>query len=166
MPQFSQIAFLIIGSIIIISALFVVLFKELIYSALSMVGCFLGVAGLFIMLHAELVAAAQVLIYVGAISVLIIFAIMLTSHRTGDFRLFFHKQAWVAAPICAVAAVALIVVMSTADYNATAEAQNPGDEQIASLLFNEYAFPFELVSLALLVAMVGAVLLAKKESNK
>lgn len=163
MPEFSQMAFLLISSIVIVSALCVVLFKELIYSALSMVGCFLGVAGLFVMLHAELVAAAQVLIYVGAISVLIIFAIMLTSHRTGDIKLYFHKQAWVAAPICAVAAVALVVVMATADYNSTAEAQNPGDEQIASLLFNEYAFPFELVSLALLVAMIGAVLLAKKE---
>ncbi|MHB9111107.1 MAG: NADH-quinone oxidoreductase subunit J family protein [Thermoleophilia bacterium] len=163
MPQFSQIAFILISFIVIASALCVVLFKELIYSALSMVGCFLGVAGLFVMLHAELVAAAQVLIYVGAISVLIIFAIMLTSHRTGDIRLYFHQQAWVAAFICAVAAVALVVVMATADYNSTTEAQNPGDEQIASLLFNEYAFPFELVSLALLVAMVGAVLLAKKE---
>lgn len=163
MPQFSQIAFLIIGTIIISSAMCVVLFKELIYSALSMVGCFLGVAGLFVMLHAELVAAAQVLIYVGAISVLIIFAIMLTSHRTGDVRLYFHQQAWIAAPICAIAAAALVVIMATAEYNSTSEAQNPGDEQIASLLFNEYAFPFELVSLALLVAMVGAVLLAKKE---
>ena len=163
MPEFSQVAFIIISSIVIISALCVVLFKELIYSALSMVGCFLGVAGLFVMLHAELVAAAQVLIYVGAISVLIIFAIMLTSHRTGDLKLYFHNQAWVAAPICAIAAVALVVIMATADYNATSEAQNPADEQIASLLFNEYAFPFELVSLALLVAMVGAVLLAKKE---
>lgn len=163
MPEFSQIAFILISLIVIISALCVVLFKELIYSALSMVGCFLGVAGLFVMLHAELVAAAQVLIYVGAISVLIIFAIMLTSHRTGDVKLYFHQQAWIAAPICTIAAVALVVVMATADYNSTAEAQNPGDEQIASLLFNEYAFPFELVSLALLVAMVGAVLLAKKE---
>lgn len=163
MPEFSQIAFILISLIVIISALCVVLFKELIYSALSMVGCFLGVAGLFVMLHAELVAAAQVLIYVGAISVLIIFAIMLTSHRTGDVRLYFHQQAWIAAPICIIAAVALVVIMATADYNSTSEAQNPGDEQIASLLFNEYAFPFELVSLALLVAMVGAVLLAKKE---
>ena len=85
-----------------------------------MVGSFLGVAGVYILLHAELVAAAQVLIYVGAISVLVIFAIMLTGHRTGDIRLFFHKQAWIAAPVCAIAGIALIVVMSTADFNATA----------------------------------------------
>src|SRR5665811_2318832 len=122
MPEFNQFAFIIIAFVIIASALCVVLFKNLIYSALSMIGCFLGVAGLFVMLHAELVAAAQVLIYVGAISVLIIFAIMLTSQQTNDIRLFFHKQAWVAAPICIVAAVATTVVMSTAGYNATAEA--------------------------------------------
>ncbi|MEK6536140.1 MAG: NADH-quinone oxidoreductase subunit J, partial [Actinomycetota bacterium] len=65
-----------------------------------------------------------------------------------------------------VAGIALMVVMATATYNATEDAQNPSDDAIASLLFNEYAFPFELVSLALLVAMVGAVILAMKEKNQ
>jgi NADH:ubiquinone oxidoreductase subunit 6 (subunit J) len=165
MPEFNQFWFILISILILVSALCVVLFKDLIYSALSMIGCFLGVAGIFILLHAELVAAAQVLIYVGAISVLVIFAIMLTHHRAGDIRYYFHRQAWVAVPVCAVAGFALTVVMGTAGYNAMSEAQNPSDESIASILFNEYAFPFELVSVALLVAMVGAVLLAKKEKS-
>lgn len=165
MPESQQTAFILLSILILTSAFCVVLFRNLIYSALSMIGCFLGVAGIFILLHAELVAAAQVLIYVGAISVLVIFAIMLTGHRAGDLRLFFHKQAWVAVPICAVAGIALMVVMATANYNATKDAQNPSDDAIASLLFNEYAFPFELVSLALLVAMIGAVILAMKEKK-
>jgi len=165
MTGFNQVWFSIVAILILASAVCVVLFRNLIYSALSMIGCFLGVAGIYILLHAELVAAAQVLIYIGAISVLIIFAIMLTYHRTGDIKLYFHKQAWVAIPICTVAGIALMVIMATADYNSTSEAQNPSDESIAALLFNEYAFPFELVSLALLVAMIGAVLLAKKEKS-
>ncbi|MFA5802961.1 MAG: NADH-quinone oxidoreductase subunit J [Thermoleophilia bacterium] len=165
MTEFNQYAFLIISAFTIASALCVVLFKNLIYSALSMIGSFLGVAGIYILLHAELVAAAQVLIYVGAISVLVIFAIMLTGHRTGDISVFFHKQAWIAAPICAAAAAALIAVMATADFNASETSQNPVDEDIATMLFNEYSFPFELVSLVLLVAVIGAVLLAKKEKN-
>ncbi len=166
MTTFSQIAFIMLSILILASAVSVVLFKNLIYSALSMIGSFLGVAGLYIMLHAELVAAAQVLIYVGAISVLVIFAIMLTSHRrTGDLSLFFHRQAWVAIPIVAIGAIAVCIVMGTATYNATVESQNPSDDQVASLIFNEYALPFELVSIALLVAMIGAVLLAKKEKS-
>lgn len=165
MTDFNQIAFLIVAALTVASALSIVLFKNLIYSALSMIGSFLGVAGIYILLHAELVAAAQVLIYVGAISVLVIFAIMLTGHRTGDISMFFHKQAWIAAPICAIAGIALIVVMATADFNATDEMHNPPDEEIAAMLFNDYTFPFELVSLVLLVAVAGAVLLAKREKH-
>ena len=165
MTSFEQFSFLFLAVVILVSAVSVVLFKNLIYSALSMVGSFLGVAGIFVLLHAELVAAAQVLIYVGAISILVIFAIMLTHHRPADIRQFFHRQAWVALPIAGIAAIALVVVMATATYNATSEGQNPPDEQIASLLFNEYGFPFELVSLALLVAIIGAVLLAKREKR-
>jgi len=166
MPEFNQFWFLLLAVVIIASAVCVVLFKDLIYSALSMIGSFLGVAGIFVLLHAELVAAAQVLIYVGAISVLIIFAIMLTHHRTGNIWNYFHRQAWIAVPVCAIAGFTLTVVMGTASYNAISESQNPSDDDIASLLFNEYAFPFELVSLALLVAMIGAVLLAKKEKSQ
>ncbi len=165
MGDFNQFFFILLSVVILVSAACVVLFKNLIYSALSMIGSFLGVAGIYILLHAELVAAAQVLIYVGAISVLVIFAIMLTHHRTGDLSLYFHKQAWIALPVCAVAGITLMVIMGSAAYNAVGEAQNPTDENIASLLFNEYAFPFELVSLALLVAMIGAVILAKKEKS-
>ncbi len=161
----TQFFFIVLSIVILASAIAVVTFKNLIYSALSMIGSFLGVAGIFILLHAELVAAAQVLIYVGAISVLVIFAIMLTHHRVGDLKLYFHKQAWIALPICAVAGIAVMIVMATATYNAGTEIQNPPDEDIASLLFNEYGLPFELVSLALLVAMIGAVLLAKKEKQ-
>jgi len=166
MPQSTQIFFILLAFFTLFSALCVVLFRSLIYSALSMIGSFLGVAGIYILLHAELVAAAQVLIYVGAISVLVIFAIMLTRQRSGDISLFFHKQAWVALPPVIVAAIVVVAVLATAGYNATTEMQNPVDEEIAALLFNEYTFPFELVSLALLVAVMGAILLAKREKKE
>lgn len=164
--EFSPIAFWIISSLIIVCAIGVIFSRVLIYSALSMVACFMGVAGIYILLHAELVAAAQVLIYVGAISILVIFAIMLTRHRWGDFWQFFHRQTLWALPIAVVAAVILIVILATAGYNSTDQAQNPSDEAIAELLFNDYAFAFEAVSLVLLVAMVGAILLAKKEKMR
>jgi NADH:ubiquinone oxidoreductase subunit 6 (subunit J) len=161
--DFSPVAFYILSTLVIVCAVGVVIFHELIYSALSMVACFIAVAGIYILLHAELVAAAQVLIYVGAISILVIFAIMLTRHRKGDFWLFFHSQAVWALPAVIATGIAVIAVLSTASYNTTDVGQNPPDETMAELLFTEYSFPFELVSLVLLVAMVGAILLARRE---
>lgn len=139
------------------------MFRELIYSALAMVACFMGVAAIYILLHAELVAAAQVLIYVGAISILVIFAIMLTRHPKGDFWLFFHKQSLWALPVIIAIGILLVGLIAVAGLITTEQGQNPSDETIASLLFTDYTFPFELVSLVLLVAMVGAIMLARKE---
>ncbi|MHB0867391.1 MAG: NADH-quinone oxidoreductase subunit J family protein [Thermoleophilia bacterium] len=163
--EFAPIPFYIISVFILACAVGVVMFRELIYSALSMVACFLGVAAMYILLHAELVAGAQVLIYVGAISILVIFAIMLTRHRKGDFWLFYHKQSLLALPVAIIGGGAVIAIMARANFNTTELAQNPSDETIAQMLFNEYAFPFEMVSLVLLVAIVGAILLAKKEKQ-
>lgn len=163
--EFAPIPFYIISAFILACAVGVVMFRELIYSALSMVASFLGVAAIYILLHAELVAGAQVLIYVGAISILVIFAIMLTQHRKGDFWLFFHKQSLLALPVAVIGGGAVVAIIATADFNTTELGQNPGDEAIAQLLFNDYAFPFEMVSLVLLVAVVGAILLAKKEKR-
>lgn len=163
--DFAAIPFYVISVLVLACAVGVVMFRELIYSALSMVACFMGVAGIYILLHAELVAAAQVLIYVGAISILVIFAIMLTRHPKGDFWLFFHRQSVWALPVVAITAIALFVLVGLAGFNTTEQGQNPSDDTIARLMFNDYTFPFELVSLVLLVAIVGAILLARKERH-
>lgn len=144
----------------------VVVFKNLIYSAIAMVCCFTGVAGIYVLLHAEMLAAAQVLIYVGAISILILFAIMLTRHRDGEIKIFFHRQSWVAIPLVLIVGMILAGVLTTARYDASAVALNPDTRGVAYILFNDYAFPFEVVSLVLLVAMVGAVILASKEKKR
>ena len=164
--EFSPILFYIVSALTLAFAVGMILFRELIYSAISMVACFMGVAGIYVLLNAELVAAAQVLIYVGAISILVIFAIMLTRHRKGDIWLFFHRQTLLALPIAIAGGIALIAILATANYSSTDVGHNPSEETIAQLLFNEYAFPFEMVSLVLLVAMVGAILLAKKEKRR
>lgn len=161
--EFAPIPFYMISAVLLTCAVGVVLFRELIYSALAMVACFMGVAAIYILLHAELVAAAQVLIYVGAISILVIFAIMLTRHPKGDFWLFFHKQSVWALPVIVAIGIMLVGLIAVANFNTVDPGQNPSDETIATLLFTDYAFPFELVSLVLLVAMVGAILLARKE---
>ncbi|MBE0428703.1 MAG: NADH-quinone oxidoreductase subunit J [Thermoleophilia bacterium] len=164
--EFSPIPFYIVSALVIICAIAMIYFKELIYSALSMVACFMAIAGIYILLNAELVAGAQVLIYVAAISILVIFAIMLTRHRKGDFWLFFHRQSVVTLPFVVVAGIVLTVVLATAAYDSSEEALNPPDEEMARLLFQDYSFPFEVLSLVLLVAIMGAILLAMRERRR
>ena len=166
MTDYSTPLFYIVAAVVLIPAVLVVTFRNLIYSAAAMILCFIGVAAVFVTLNAELLAISQVLIYVGAISILIMFAIMLTRQRSGEIRLFFHRQAWPALPAALALAVTMAVVLSRASFSTAPGPQNPGTSDLSNLLFDQYAFPFELVSLVLLVAIVGAILLARRERRR
>jgi NADH-quinone oxidoreductase subunit J len=132
-----------------------------------MVACFLGVAGAYALLNAELVAIVQVLVYVGAISIVIIFAIMITEVQGQEYRLFFHRQSIFAAPLAvAVAAVLTVMVVSSEIADVGETSLNLSVQALSGLLFNRYVFPFELVSLVLLAAMIGAIVLARGEGEK
>jgi NADH-quinone oxidoreductase subunit J len=165
--DFHPIAFVVIAAWVLVCGVGVVAFKNIVHSAVSMILCFLGVAAVYALLHAELVAIIQILIYVGAISVVILFAIMLTETTQGDFRLFFNRQSVFAAPLAVATAVVLTVVLvSSRVPGVGAKALNPGVGDLSVLLFNQYVLPFEAVSLVLLAAMVGAILLARKEEPR
>jgi NADH-quinone oxidoreductase subunit J len=165
--DFHPIAFVVIAAWVLVCGVGVVAFKNIVHSAVSMVFCFLGVAAVYALLHAELVAIIQILIYVGAISVVILFAIMLTESTSGDLRLFFNRQSVFAAPLAVATAVVLTVVLvSSRVPGVGAKALNPSVGNLSRLLFNEYVLPFEAVSLVLLAAMVGAILLARKEESQ
>lgn len=159
--------FVIIAAWILVCGLGVVLFRKIVYSAVSMVACFLGVAGAYALLNAELVAIIQVLVYVGAISVVVLFAIMLTEAQGTEYRLFFNRQAVFAAPLVVAVAVVVTVLLVSAEIADVGEtSRNLGLEELSKLLFNRYVFPFELVSLVLLAAMIGAIVLARGEGEK
>jgi len=159
--------FFFLAAWILICALGVVAFKKVMYSAASMVACFLGVAFAYALLSAPLVAIVQVLVYVGAISIVIIFAIMLTEVLSGAYELFFNRQVVFAAPLAVAAAAVLTVVLVTADIGAIGDvALNPSVKGASLLLFKGYVFPFELVSLVLVAAMIGAIVLARREEEK
>ena len=131
-----------------------------------MVLCFLGVAFAYALLHAELIAIMQILVYVGAISIVILFAIMLTEVQDGEYRQFFNRQAIAAAVLAALAAAAISVTIVAADIGPIGDKTlNPGVKELSSLLFNRYVLPFELVSLVLVAAMIGAIVLARKEEE-
>jgi NAD(P)H-quinone oxidoreductase subunit 6 len=144
------------------AGLAVVTLRNIIHSAVAMMVCFGSLAGMYALLGAPIVAAAQVLIYLGAISVLILFAIMLTQAGDANLPAPFHRQ----LPIAAVISLALIGLVGWAgvqtDWKAAAEAAAAAVDAIATAVFTDFALPFEIISLLLLVAIIGAIYLARR----
>jgi NADH:ubiquinone oxidoreductase subunit 6 (subunit J) len=140
----------------------VVTLRNIIHSAVAMMICFGSLAGMYALLGAPIVAAAQVLIYLGAISVLILFAIMLTQAGDANLPAPFHRQ----LPIAIVVALAIIGLVGWAvvrtDWGLAATAAGAAVTDIAEAIFTEYALPFEIISLLLLVAIIGAIYLARR----
>jgi NADH:ubiquinone oxidoreductase subunit 6 (subunit J) len=160
-----DLVFLVLAGVLLGSSLMVVLSRNIIRSGLFMVLAFAGLAGFYALMGATLVAAAQVLIYVGAISVLILFAVMLTQSKSGPVRLVFHSQAW-AAGIASVI-VGLLLIMSAVFTTwplAMPVAIEQSARQVATLLFEHYVLAFEVISLLLLAAVVGGIYLARRDS--
>ena len=140
----------------------VVTLRNIIHSAVAMMVCFGSLAGMYALLGAPIVAAAQVLIYLGAISVLILFAIMLTQAGDANLPAPFHRQ----MPVAIVIALAMIGLVGWAvirtDWGLATEAVGAGVDSIAGVLFTDFALPFEIISLLLLVAIIGAIYLARR----
>ena len=159
-----DLAFLALAGVMLGAALLVVLGRNIIRSGLWMILSFAALAGIYALLGATLVAAAQVLIYIGAISVLVLFAIMLTQSKAGPAKLVFHHQAWAAAIAAVMLAVILIVVVLATQWPLAADGPVFVSAQtIAHLLFSNYVLAFEVVSVLLLAAVIGGVFLAKRE---
>ncbi|HEX2767276.1 MAG TPA: NADH-quinone oxidoreductase subunit J [Candidatus Limnocylindria bacterium] len=140
----------------------VVTLRNIIHSAVAMMVCFGSLAGMYALLGAPIVAAAQVLIYLGAISVLILFAIMLTQAGDANLPAPFHRQ----LPIAIVVALAMFGLVGWAvvqtDWTALGPIVGTSVEAIATALFSTYALPFEIISVLLLVAIIGAIYLARR----
>ena len=140
----------------------VVTLRNIIHSAVAMMICFGSLAGMYALLGAPIVAAAQVLIYLGAISVLILFAIMLTQAGDATLPAPFHRQ----VPIAVVVALAIIGLVGWAvvqtDWGVVPQAVGAAVDAIANAVFTTYALPFEIISLLILVAIIGAIFLARR----
>ncbi len=139
--------------------------RNIIYSAWSLLFAFMGVAGLYIFLGADFPAVAQVLIYVGGILVLILFAIMLTKQIGGDPHLTNAHLALPAGGVLALATVAILSYMAVmAPWKVVAEPQYVSSVQSLGIAFlTEYLLPFEVASVVLLAALIGSVVIARKE---
>jgi NADH-quinone oxidoreductase subunit J len=162
--NFSTAVFYLIAAITLGSAMMVAFSRNIIYSAFSLLGTFAGVAGLYIFLGADFVAAVQLLIYVGGILVLILFAVMLT-HRITDVEITNRAAGRIPALIVIGILIFLLVqtIRETPWSKAKAIVHAPTTATIGDLFLDSYLLPFELASLVLLAAMIGAVVISRKE---
>lgn len=157
----ATLAFWLLGAITVIGALSVLFFRDLFRAAIGLIFSFMGVAGLYILLSADFLAAAQILIYVGAIAVLLIFGIMLTreSHRGNPS----NRMAIPGLIATAALFAAMTLVVTSTRWNiSTQPPQEPTTDALAAALFTTYVLPFELASVLLLVAIIGAIVLVKE----
>lgn len=163
-----QLVSLIILSVMMLgAALGVVLFENIVYSAFTLGGVFISIAGLYILLNADFVSAAQILIYVGAVNVLILFAIMLVN-KTEEFKPL--PRRWIRKVSTAFVSLSLFILLATMVLQtnwAVDLTLTPPDSSVETIgihFFTDYLLPFELASILLLMALVGAVVLARRET--
>ena len=154
-----------LATLMLASGVAVVVMRDIIRCGLAMIVCFLALAGLYVTLGAPMVAAAQVIVYIGAISVLILFAIMLTQEKVGSSRLVFQTQAAPAAVAAIVVAVLVAVAAAGTNWGAVASRIRIATDVLATYLFQNYVLAFEAVSVLLLAAVIGGVFLAKREGG-
>jgi len=155
-----------LATLMLVSGLAVVTMKDIIRCGLAMILCFLALAGLYVALGSPMVAAAQVIVYIGAISVLILFSIMLTQSKAAPTRLVFQTQAVPAAVAAVVLAVVIGLAATATDWGAASHRIRLATDALAHLLFEQYVLPFEVVSVLLLAAVVGGVFIAKREPKR
>jgi NADH-quinone oxidoreductase subunit J len=161
----AQLFFGYFAGVIALTAVLVVALKNPIYSALSLLILFFHVAGLYVTLHAEFLAAVQIIVYAGAILVLYLFVVMLLNVKRDDR---YHSQWRVAVFVCVPLVLEVLVLLAgsgVAPQSDRLPAAEMGENTMAigTTLFTTYLFPFEVASLILLVAMIGAIILAKKD---
>ena len=156
--------FIILAVATIGGGLAVVVSRNVVHAALALLVSLIAVAGVYLVLFAEFLALVQVLIYGGAIIIVLLFAIMMT--RSADYPRITDNKQW---PLAAIAALALLGVLVPAflinSVDGT-EAQNAPFTGIGESLFTTWAVPFEIASLVLLVALIGAIIIARSDEGE
>lgn len=158
-------------AVCVAGALLSVLFRNLFHAALALTGALLGIAGIYLALHADFLAMIQILIYVGAIMTLVVFAIMLTE-RFADKHIHAHNQQGTLALAGGVLLMTFLIrVIQTTPWPVQQQAaQHAASPAVTAMvlgkeLLGTYVFPFEIISIVLIAALVGAIVVARKDIN-
>ncbi|NET35913.1 MAG: NADH-quinone oxidoreductase subunit J [Cyanothece sp. SIO1E1] len=160
------VCFGILGVMMIGTALGVVLLSSIVYSAFLLGAVFISISGLYILLNAGFVAAAQVLVYVGAVNVLILFGIMLVNKREEFAPI---PKVWIRKIATAIVCLGLFALLGTMilvtpwSISTDIAAGEASTVLIGEHFFSDFLLPFELASILLLMALVGAIILARRE---
>jgi len=170
----SKILFIIFGALAVASGIGAITRKNIVHALLYLVFAFLNVAVIFFLTQAYFLAVVQILVYAGAIMVLFVFVIMLLNLRTyGEEEQTHRKQRWIALVLGILVLAEFVAVLAGVTFTSAAGGMTPeaiaaagGSTKVFGIeLFNRMLLPFEVASVVLLVAMVGAIILVKKEKS-
>jgi NADH-quinone oxidoreductase subunit J len=156
--------FIVLAAMAVSGAVSLILQRHPIHSALSLIVVMAALAGLYLLLGAEFIAAVQIIVYAGAIMVLFIFVIMLLNAGVEERTSFSRMARYVGLPLAVVLLLQLVWWAAKVPAQAAQTAQAlTSTRSLALMLFREFLLPFELTSILILIAILGAVVLAKKE---
>ena len=164
-----QIVFHFFALLAVVSAILVVTRRNVVQSAIFLITALLATAGIFLQLHAEFLFIVQVILYAGGIMVLFVFVIMLINMDVSLHQVQFNRQWWLGLLLAFVVGAQLVLAVVVGESKvsfgtpASASALEPSTQLVGHVLFTEYMLPFEIASILLLVAMIGAVVMAKKK---
>jgi NADH:ubiquinone oxidoreductase subunit 6 (subunit J) len=163
----AQVIFYLLALLIVLSALITAFSRNIVYSAFALLGAFLGVVGIYVMLTADFVAMVQLLVYIGGILVLTIFAVMLTQ-GIADVNVS-NRAVGIGAGLAVTivaGAVMLLAIFRTQWHQGALVEPVPTTAAIGDAFLGHYVLPFEIASLILLAALIGAVVISRQETKE
>ncbi|MHA6481369.1 NADH-quinone oxidoreductase subunit J [Paenibacillus sp. strain BS8-2] len=162
------VAFFIFAAVMIAGAVLMISLEKVVHMVVSMAAVFLGLAGMYVLLDAEFAAFVQVLIYAGAVSILMVFGIMMTKHNAEKEPVRALHESLAAAAALSLFGLLFYAIRTTdmpQQGTISLDTQTDNTLAIGELLYTGYIVPFELLSILLTVAFIGAISLAKKEAE-
>ncbi|MFS0783840.1 NADH-quinone oxidoreductase subunit J [Bacillus sp. 1P06AnD] len=160
------VAFICLAAVAVGGGLMMLILRKVVHMVLAAVFTFISIAGLYILLSAEFLAAVQILIYSGAITIMMLFGIMLTRHNDEEQKEPHKWRKWfVLGGLFLFAGVVYLGIYDLDFGNSPLALHDENTKQIGMELFSKFPIPFELLSVLLLAALVGAVILARREEG-
>lgn len=159
----SLILFYTAATLVILGGIGVVITKNIVYAAFSLLVSMIGIAGVFLLAFAEFLALVQILIYGGAVVIVILFALMLT--RIEDFRDLSDSRNRPLALLVSLILFAVLVVSLIQTPTSTGDRSHISMVELGESLFTDWAIPFEVASLVLLVALIGAIVIVRRDTT-
>ena len=163
--RWDDLIFLLLAGAMLGSALLVVLGRDIIRSALWLILSFAALAGIYGLLGSAFLAISQVLTYVGAVAVLILFAVMITQSKRGPARLVFNRQWWAGGLAVLVLVILMITSVMLTEWDAAGSVQVAEAREIALTIYEEYMFAFLALGVLLLAGVIGGLYLAKRDDD-